>query len=171
VEFGSDSSGSPAKEIFRRWRESERTINRPPMTLKFLVHQYWEVRELPKEEVDVKDKTVSECLRDDYPQKCSYTDFWLFSSNNHITSCQHCLRSLPWSSSGGRYANISNQEYMRNSPRQESTIGSKIIYLISKLRNNPQCILKKCYNNQKPPNSRHISSILTEFVERCGDTV
>jgi len=89
VEEGSESSGSPAKAILRRWRESDRTINNPPMTLKFLSSQWrriWMMGGAPEEEVDIKDQAISKGLRNNHSQKGDDTDFWMFSRNNHITS-------------------------------------------------------------------------------------
>jgi len=66
------SSGRPANASLRRAKESDMTMNNPPMTLRFLkflgldeAYQTGKDR-VPEEEVDVQDKTVTQCLTDDH---------------------------------------------------------------------------------------------------------
>jgi len=47
----------------------------------------------PKEEVEVEYKAITKSLRNDDSQEGANSDFRLFTSNNHVTSGQHCLKS------------------------------------------------------------------------------
>ena len=66
------SSGRPANASLRRAKESDMTMNNPPMTLRFLkflgLDEAYQIGKggAPEEEANVQDKTVTQCLTDDH---------------------------------------------------------------------------------------------------------
>jgi hypothetical protein len=69
---------------------------------------------------------------------------------------------------GETYTNICNEKDVCNAPRQKPTICRKIVYLISELRHDSQCILKERHNNQKPANSGYISATISKGAKKGG---